>query len=99
MVRKLAWGLAVVGVLACAPSALRYLESGCWDCALYSGHHHCSIERNASATLKSFASAQADFRGNDRDVDGIQQFWRGDVAGLAPAGTFWPGTQSTRAHQ
>jgi hypothetical protein len=41
-----------------------------------------SNERNASATLKTFASAQADFRSNDRDGDGVKQVWRGDVAGL-----------------
>lgn len=41
-----------------------------------------SNERNASATLKTFASAQADFRQNDRDGDGVKQYWRGDVAGL-----------------
>ena len=41
-----------------------------------------SNERNAGATLKTFASAQADFLQNDRDGDGVKQFWRRDVAGL-----------------
>ena len=41
-----------------------------------------SNERNASATLKSLASAEADFRGNDRDENKVQDFWTGDVAGL-----------------
>lgn len=39
-------------------------------------------ERNASATLKTFSSAQADFRANDRDGNKINDFWTGDVAGL-----------------
>jgi hypothetical protein len=39
-------------------------------------------ERAASAALKTLASAEADFRGNDRDGNKIQDFWTGDVAGL-----------------
>ncbi len=48
-----------------------------------------SNERNASASLKTLASAQADFRANDRDGNQINDFWTGDVAGLyalQPAG-------------
>ena len=41
-----------------------------------------SNERNASTALKMLTSAQADFRANDRDRDGVNQFWRADVAGL-----------------
>lgn len=41
-----------------------------------------SNERNASSSLKSLATAQADFRSNDRDNHGIQDYWTGDVAGL-----------------
>jgi hypothetical protein len=36
----------------------------------------------ASGFLRSIASAQADFRANDRDGNGIPDFWRGDIAGL-----------------
>lgn len=36
----------------------------------------------ARGTLKTITSAQVDFRANDRDANGIQDFWRGDVAGL-----------------
>ncbi len=32
--------------------------------------------------MKTIATAQADFRGNDRDGNGVQDFWRGDIAGL-----------------
>jgi hypothetical protein len=39
-------------------------------------------ERNAYASLKTIASAQADFRGNDRDGNRIRDFWRADIAGL-----------------
>jgi hypothetical protein len=41
-----------------------------------------SNERNASATLKTVTSAQADFRANDRDGNKVNDFWRGDIAGL-----------------
>src|SRR5688572_8938469 len=39
-------------------------------------------ERNASAVLKVIAVSEADFRGNDRDGNKIQDFWTRDVAGL-----------------
>lgn len=39
-------------------------------------------ERNSSASLKTLTSAQADFRANDRDGNGVNDFWRKDVAGL-----------------
>src|SRR5688500_17803531 len=48
-----------------------------------------SNERGASAALKTLASAQADFRENDRDGNKVQDFWTRDVAGLygvVPAG-------------
>jgi hypothetical protein len=48
-----------------------------------------SAERPSSFSLKTLTSAQADFRANDRDGDGVKQFWRADVAGLyalAPGG-------------
>ena len=48
-----------------------------------------SNERCAGTALKTLSSAQADFRANDRDGDGVNQFWRADVAGLyalAPGG-------------
>lgn len=41
-----------------------------------------SNERNASATLKTFATAQADFRANDRDANRINDFWAADISGL-----------------
>ena len=39
-------------------------------------------ERNASATLKTLVTAQADFRANDRDNNRVNDFWVADVSGL-----------------
>ena len=39
-------------------------------------------ERIAVAVLKTIATAQADFRSNDRDGNKISDFWTADVAGL-----------------
>jgi hypothetical protein len=41
-----------------------------------------SNERDAVTMLKSLATAQADFRANDRDGNLIEDYWRADVAGL-----------------
>jgi hypothetical protein len=46
------------------------------------GARGASNERNASACLKTLASAEADFRANDRDGNKVNDFWTGDVAGL-----------------
>lgn len=39
-------------------------------------------ERNVSASLKTIAQAEADYRANDRDWNQLNDFWTGDVAGL-----------------
>ena len=41
-----------------------------------------SNERNASTSLKTLTSAQADFRANDRDWNHVNDFWTADVHGL-----------------
>ena len=41
-----------------------------------------SKERTASVMLKTISSAQADFRANDRDGNGVTDYWTGDVKGL-----------------
>jgi len=41
-----------------------------------------SNERNASASLKTITSAQADFRANDRDGNRVNDFWTQDVYAL-----------------
>ena len=54
----------------------------CLQCPAFHYHSYRNgPERSPSASLKTIASAQADFRANDRDGDGVQQFWRGDIAG------------------
>lgn len=39
-------------------------------------------ERNASASLKTMATAEIDFRSNDRDGNRMNDFWTGNVSGL-----------------
>jgi len=39
-------------------------------------------ERNAAGSLKSLVMAQVDFHQNDRDENGVNDFWRVDVRGL-----------------
>jgi hypothetical protein len=39
-------------------------------------------ERETATMLKTLASAEADFRSNDRDANGVNDYWTGDVAGL-----------------
>jgi prepilin-type N-terminal cleavage/methylation domain-containing protein len=39
-------------------------------------------ERNASASLKTITSAEADFRANDRDKNKVNDFWTFDIKGL-----------------
>lgn len=41
-----------------------------------------SNERTASTSLKTISTAEAEFRANDRDLNQINDFWTGDVAGL-----------------
>jgi hypothetical protein len=42
----------------------------------------CCDQGHGGFSLKTIASAQADYRGNDRDGNGRQDFWRGDISGL-----------------
>jgi prepilin-type N-terminal cleavage/methylation domain-containing protein len=44
--------------------------------------NRASNERNASTTVKTLTSAEADFRFNDRDGNHVNDFWTGDVKGL-----------------
>jgi type II secretory pathway pseudopilin PulG len=44
--------------------------------------HRKANEREAAVTLKALASAQADFKTNDRDKNGVNDFWTADVKGL-----------------
>jgi hypothetical protein len=61
----------------------------CTPCMLYRYHPHGCGQWLPISALKTITSAQADFRANDRDGDGMNQFWRADIAGLytlAPGG-------------
>jgi hypothetical protein len=46
------------------------------------GAGRASNERNASASLKTICTAEADFRSNDRDDNRTNDFWVGDVRSL-----------------
>jgi hypothetical protein len=46
------------------------------------GSARASRERQAASTLKTFSSAEADFRANDKDWNHVNDFWTADVKGL-----------------
>jgi hypothetical protein len=82
-------GLILAALLAGVVLPAFDFDFDCRSCWLFERHRHHSGERNPSTSLKTITSAQADFRANDRDGDGINQFWRADIAGLyalAPGG-------------
>jgi hypothetical protein len=76
VVLMFASGMAVTGVAHQAGWLLRSPEP------LTRSIGGVSNERNASASLKTVMTAQADFRNNDRDGNQRNDFWRGDIAGL-----------------
>jgi len=39
-------------------------------------------EQNAASSLKTVATAEADFKTNDADNNAVRDFWTGDIAGL-----------------
>lgn len=43
---------------------------------------NASTEGSASSALKTIALVERDFRANDRDENGVHDFWTGDVSGL-----------------
>ena len=52
---------------------------------LYNFNHRPRMEdneRGASTAIKTLAIAEADYRTNERDGNGIKDYWTGDVAGL-----------------
>jgi hypothetical protein len=75
--------LLLVGSTRLPPSFVPDLTDSVKDaCTPLLPGQRASNERQAMTALKTLSSAQADFRTNDRDRDGVTQFWRGDVAGL-----------------
>lgn len=68
-------GLVGMGVLgALAAGGLIFLRAA--------ADRRVPMERNAAASLKTIASAQHDYRHNDRDGNRRADYWRSDVAGL-----------------
>ena len=76
VVLMFAAGMAVTGVAHQTGWLLRSPEPMTYNTG------RASNDRNASASLKTLAAAQADFRANDRDGNREHDFWRGDIAGL-----------------
>ncbi|HUR39420.1 MAG TPA: DUF2950 family protein [Planctomycetota bacterium] len=62
--------------------ALGGLAVSAWWFPRWRAHRRAMNERNASTTLKTLTSAEADFRANDRDGNGVNDFWTGDLEGL-----------------
>lgn len=58
------------------------IVSAGWLLNLATSGNRVSPERLVASNLKEIATAEADFRGNDRDGNKINDFWTGDVAGL-----------------
>jgi hypothetical protein len=70
--RLIEWSILGVIVLVICAVAIPGLMSS----------RRASNERNASTSLKTLSSAEADFRANDRDWNHVNDFWTGDVKGL-----------------
>lgn len=69
------WGSAIIiGVIGILASAI--VIPG------LAASQRAQNERMASTRLKTLSSAEADFRANDRDENGVHDFWTGDVSGL-----------------
>ncbi len=61
----------------------------CWGCKLTPNRYHedpgpgySGSGTTHSGSLKVLTSAEADFRANDRDGNGVHDFWRKDIAGF-----------------
>jgi hypothetical protein len=66
-----------------------FLRVPCWRCVITPNRYHpdpgpgySGSGTTNSSPLRSLASAQADFRANDRDGNGMNDFWRKDIAGF-----------------
>jgi hypothetical protein len=54
--------------------------------------------RSALVALYTLRSAQTDFRENDRDGNGVKDYWTGDIAGLYKFGLIERGVAEADAH-
>jgi hypothetical protein len=68
---------ALLGVLL-----LLGVLSGLYAAHQWVQHRRAASDRNAQQVLWFLASADGEFRAMDRDGNGIQDYWTGDVAGL-----------------
>ncbi len=75
--------VAAAAVLA-APRGSDFNRRGfCLPCSIpWNVHCHRSSERTAASSLLTIVAAQEDYRAHDRDGNGRNDYWRGDVAGL-----------------
>ena len=83
--KLLAWIAGILALLSLIVAIVLLSDDPrfCWECATVgTSHSHRSDPPHISSSLKTLATAQADFRANDRDGDGKREFWRADVAGL-----------------
>ncbi|MBI3855784.1 MAG: DUF2950 family protein [Planctomycetes bacterium] len=62
--------------------ALPLAGGGWWHLTVWRAHIMAENERHAASMLKTLSSAEADYRANERDGNGINDFWTADVAGL-----------------
>jgi hypothetical protein len=62
-------GAALLGIIAFCVEELRRAD-------------RAANERSASMALRQLASVEAEFRANDRDKNGVNDFWTGDISGL-----------------
>lgn len=72
----------IIALISCAAGLLLL---GCLVAFAVALLNHTKAEpnsRNASGSLKTIATAQSDFRSNDRDNNGVNDYWTGDIAGL-----------------
>jgi len=61
-----------------------------------------SNERSAEAAFRDIKLAEADYRANDRDRNGVNDFWTADVRGLLPFGLIsqsLAGADATRSNE
>jgi hypothetical protein len=60
--------------------------------------HVAENEMRSASVLKRLCDAEADFRENDRDGNGVHDFWTGDIAGLYQFGLIDRATAEADAH-
>jgi hypothetical protein len=75
-------GQRLASIGCCALALLAFGVAAYMNWSTIRGHNQAENERSATTSLKLLASAQADLRANDRDANGVHDFWTADVTGL-----------------